>query len=50
MAYKIKGKKGKGRPKATFKVRSIKGITPKGFDPNSYEIVKDKIIFNKKKK
>lgn len=28
MTYSIKTK---GRPKATYKVRSIKGITPKGF-------------------
>lgn len=29
MTYKIKRKR--GRPKNTYKVRSVKGITPKGF-------------------
>jgi hypothetical protein len=49
MAYKIKSR-GKGRPKVKYKVRSIKGITPKGFNPNNYKIVNGKIIFQKKKK
>jgi hypothetical protein len=47
MAYKI-GKKSRGRPKVEWKVRSIKGITPKGFSSN-YKIRKGKIYFPKKK-
>jgi 6-phosphogluconolactonase (cycloisomerase 2 family) len=38
MAYKIKSK---GRPRATFKVRSVKGITPRGF---KFHEIKGKII------
>lgn len=49
MTFKQKAKK-KGRPTSTFKIRSIRGITPKGFDPNNYRIVKGKIIFKKKRK
>lgn len=47
MAYKIKNKN-KGRPKAHFKVRTIKGFTPRGFE--FHEIEGKKIIFKRKKK
>lgn len=46
MAYKIKKKK--GRPKASMKVRSIRGLTPKGF--KYVEHKEGKLIFKKKKK
>ena len=46
MVFKVKGKK-KGRPSVTFKVRGIKGLTPKGFEFHAIE--KKKIIFKKKK-
>jgi len=46
MAFKIK--KSKGRPKSEFKVRSIRGITPKGFNSKDYDVVKGKIIFRRK--
>lgn len=46
MVFKQKVKK-KGRPSASFKVRGIKGLTPKGFV--FHEIKKQKIIFKKKK-
>ncbi len=46
MAFKQKLKK-KGRPSVMFKVRGIKGLTPKGF--TFHEIKKEKIIFKKKK-
>ncbi len=45
MTYKVKKKK--GRPRASFKVRGIKGLTPKGF--TFHKIKKRKIIFKKKK-
>jgi len=45
MAYKVKKKK--GRPRASFKVRSIKGLTPKGFKFINKQ--KGKLIFKKKK-
>lgn len=38
--------KKRGRPLANFKVRSIKGITPKGFKID--KINRKKIIFKKK--
>jgi len=47
MTFKIKPKK-KGRPSASFKVRSIKGLTPKGFKYLSHK--KGKLVFKKKKK
>ena len=51
MAFKIKKKSSpKGRPRADYKVRSIKGITPKGFDPSEYRIVNGKIIFRRRTK
>lgn len=50
MAYKLKKSKSKGRPKSDFKVRSIRGITPKGFDPKEYEVVNGKIIFKRRRK
>lgn len=50
MAFKIKKSKVKGRPKSDFKVRSIRGITPKGFDPSEYKVENGKIIFRRKKK
>lgn len=46
MTYKIK--KSKGRPKATFKVRGIKGITPKGFDFHKINAKKKYIVFKRK--
>jgi len=46
MVFKTKSKK-KGRPSASFKVRSIKGLTPKGFKYMDYK--KGKLIFKKKK-
>lgn len=45
MTFKIKKKK--GRPKASFKVRGIKGLTPKGF--RFVKKNKGKLIFKKKK-
>lgn len=47
MTYKIKSKK-KGRPKQSFKMRSIKGMTPKGFELHKIDGKKKKIIFKKK--
>ncbi len=38
--------KKKGRPLANFKIRSIKGITPKGFKMDKMN--KKKIFFKKK--
>jgi hypothetical protein len=46
MAFKIK-KLSKGRPKSEYKVRSIKGITPKGFDDKRYKVSGNKIIFRR---
>lgn len=46
MAYKISKKK--GRPNAVFKVRGIKGLTPKGY--KFIEHKKGKLVFKKKKK
>lgn len=43
MAYKIK--KSKGRPKQSYKVRGIKGITPKGF--TFHKIKKKEIVFKR---
>lgn len=45
MAYQTKTKK--GRPYQEYKVRSIKGITPRGF--KIHEVKKNKIIFKRKK-
>lgn len=46
MAYTISKKK--GRPHQEYKVRGIKGVTPKGF---RFQEIKDhKIIFKRKKK
>lgn len=45
MTFKIKKKK--GRPRASFKVRSIKGLTPRGFKFINKK--KGKLIFKKKK-
>ena len=51
MAYgKIKRSKVKGRPKSDFKVRSIKGLTPKGFSSKDYEVKDGKIIFKRRTK
>jgi hypothetical protein len=49
MVYGIKKSKAKGRPKSDFKVRSIRGITPKGFDSKDYEIKNGEIVFRRKK-
>ena len=46
MVFKQKVKK-KGRPSVTFKVRGIKGLTPKGFI--FHKIKEQNIIFKKKK-
>jgi len=48
MAYKIKSKKAKGRPKAEFKIRGIKGITPKGFKFHKINIKKRRLVFKVK--
>ena len=48
MAYKIKTR-GKGRPKLNYKVRTIKGFTPKGFEFHEINEEEKKIIFKKKK-
>ena len=51
MAYKIKSKKVakvKGRPKAEFKIRGIKGITPKGFKLHKINMKKKKVVFKRK--
>jgi len=45
MAYKIKKKK--GRPRASFKIRGIKGLTPKGYRFVTKK--KGKLIFKKRK-
>ena len=42
--YKIKTK---GRPKATYKVRSMKGITPKGFVPHRYSRKTKSFVFKR---
>lgn len=47
MAYKIK--KDRGRPKASFKVRSIKGICPKGFIFHKISNKKKAIVFKREK-
>jgi hypothetical protein len=47
MAYKIKKKI--GRKKATYKVRSAKGITPKGFTFKHYSTKKKAFIFKREK-
>lgn len=47
MTFKQPLKK-KGRPRASFKVRSIKGLTPKGFKYLQHK--KGKLIFKKKKR
>ena len=44
MAYKIKGK---GRPKATYKIRSIKGFTPKGFTFHKISKKTKSIVFKR---
>ena len=44
MAYKIK--RTRGRPKEMYKIRSIKGITPKGF---AFDKIEGKKIKFKKK-
>lgn len=49
MTFKQKSKK-KGRPALTFKIRSIKGITPKGFRLHKIHTKTKKIVFKKKKK
>jgi hypothetical protein len=46
MAYKLKVK---GRPKVTYKIRSMKGITPKGFIPHRYSRKKQAFIFKREK-
>ena len=45
MTYKIK--KSKGRPRATFKVRGIKGITPKGFTFHKIKKKEKHIVFKR---
>jgi hypothetical protein len=47
MAYKIKKKK-IGRPRAYYKERGIKGLTPKGYEYMTKK--KGKLIFRKKRK
>ncbi len=48
MAYKFKVKsKGRGRPSAVFKVRGIRGLTPKGFKLHKISLKKKRIIFKK---
>jgi hypothetical protein len=44
MAYKIKTK---GRPKANYKVRGVKGITPKGFIFKHYSRKKQAFVFKR---
>lgn len=44
MTYKIKTK---GRPKANYKIRGIKGITPKGFTFHKISNRKKAIIFKR---
>lgn len=50
MAYKIKKSRGKGRPKAIYKVRTIKGFTPKGFELDEIDEKNKVIKFKKKEK
>lgn len=47
MTYKIK--RSKGRPKADFKVRGIKGFTPKGFIFHKIHKNKKAIVFKREK-
>lgn len=49
MAYKIKSKK-TGRPKVPYKVRTIKGFTPKGFEFHKIDEKENAIIFKRKNK
>lgn len=49
MAYKIKSK-GKGRPRVSYKVRTIKGFTPRGFEFHKIDEKEKAIIFKKKNK
>lgn len=44
MTYKIKAK---GRPKSEYKVRSIKGFTPKGFTFHKIKHKKKEIVFKR---
>jgi hypothetical protein len=48
MTYKAK--RTRGRPKEIYKIRSIKGITPKGFVFQSISLQDKKIRFERKKK
>ena len=47
MAYKIP--KSKGRPKASYKLRSFKGICPKGFAFHKVSNKKKAIVFKREK-
>jgi hypothetical protein len=47
MTYKIK--KSKGRPKQSYKVRGIKGITPKGFTFHKIKAKQKEIVFKREK-
>jgi len=49
MTFKIKSNKSRGRPKANFKVRSIKGITPRGFEFHKINGKEKTISFKKTK-
>jgi hypothetical protein len=46
MAYKIKTK---GRPKSNYKIRGIKGLTPKGFTFHKIVKKKNTLIFKREK-
>jgi len=47
MAYKIS--KNKGRPRTNFKVRSFKGITPKGFIFHKVSNKRKALVFKREK-
>jgi hypothetical protein len=47
MAYKIK--KSKGRPREEYKIRGIKGFTPKGFTFHKINSKKKNIVFKREK-
>ncbi len=44
----VKKKLKKGRPLTNFKIRNIKGITPKGFKIKEINVKINKIIFKRK--
>jgi len=45
MVYKIK--KAKGRPRVTYKIRCVDGITPKGFVFKGYSRKKKALIYKR---